>query len=153
MTCETYTDPSEADPLSSGDDIGTITFNGYTLDCMQSLEIDFTFENRDGQPKISSNDLCGVNRGDFLPALTANMYVEENFLAIYNAARARHTAFAVTIPIGSVSGEKYTMEFPSCRFGSSAIDQSGAAVMQRVPILPQYDETEAAVIKITRGVS
>lgn len=150
----TYTDPTEADPLTSGADVGAITFAGYTLDCMQSLEIAFTFEERERQHKVGSDDLCGISRGNFLPVLSANMYIEGNFLAIYNAARSDHTPFAVTIPLGSVSGEKYTLEFPVCRFGSSEIDMSGANVMQPVQIMPYFDgTTEDAVIKVTRGVS
>lgn len=150
----TYTDPTEGDPLSSGADVGTIVFDGYTLDCMQSLEIALTFEDRDRQPRISSNDLCGISRGKFLPVLTANMFVEANFLAIYNAARARHTAFSVTVPLGSVSGEKYTIEFPLCHFGETEIDMSGVNIMQQVQIVPIYDgTTENAVVKITRAVS
>lgn len=154
ITGATYTDPSEGDPLTSGADVGTIVFDGYTLDCMEALEIAFNFEERDRQPKISSTDLCGITRGNFLPMLTANMYIEDNFLAIYNEARARHDAFSVTIPLGSVTGEKYTIVFPVCRFGSTEIDMSGANVMQSVEIVPYYDgTTEDAVVKITRAVT
>lgn len=149
----TYTDPTEFDPLSSGVDVGTITMGSYTLDCMEGLDIDLVYEGRDPQPRISTNDLCGVTRGDCLPVLMANIYVEKNFAAIYNAARARHAAFAVTVPIGSVSGEKYTMVFPACRFGSTEVDLSGANAMQMVQILPGYDTTEDCVVKITRAVA
>lgn len=153
ITGATYTDPTEADPLSSGVDVGVITFAGYTLDCMERAEISFAFEGRDPQPRIGSNDLCGFTRGDFLPVITARFQIEENFLAIYNATRARHAPFAVTIPIGSVTGEKYTMLFPACYFGPAEIDQSGAAVMQSVQIMPAYDASEACVLKITRAVA
>jgi hypothetical protein len=154
ITGATYTDPTEADPLSSGADVGTIAFSGYTLDCMQSLEIAFNLESRDPQPKISSDDLCGITRGDFLPVLTANMYLEDNFLAIYNAVRDRtNSSFSVTVPIGSVSGEKYTLVFPSCHFGSGDLDFSGANAMQEVQILPQYDTATDRVLRITRAVS
>ncbi len=153
ITGATYTDPTVIDPLSSGADVGTIVFNGYTLDCMQSLEINFAFENRDLQPKIQSNDLCGITRGDFLPVLTANMYIEANFLAVYNAARARHTAFSVTVPLGSVTGEKYTLVFPSCHFATASLDMTGAAAMQNVIIHPQYDTDSGAVVTVTRAIS
>ena len=153
ITGATYTDPTEADPLSSGQDVGTIVFDGYTLDCMEALEIAFAFENRDLQPKISSDDLCGITRGDFLPVLSANMYLEANFLAIYNAARARHASFAVTVPLGSVTGEKYTLEFPACNFGETEIDWSGASVMQKVQILPQWDASSGATLTVTRAVA
>ena len=153
ITGATYTDPTVIDPLSSGADVGTIAFNGYTLDCMQSLEINFDFENRDLQPKISSNDLCGITRGDFLPVLTANMYIEANFLAIYNAARARHTAFSVTVPLGSVTGEKYTLVFPLCHFATASLDMTGSAAMQNVIIHPQYDTDSGAVVTVTRAIA
>nr|WP_309504283.1 phage tail tube protein [uncultured Roseovarius sp.] len=150
----TYTDPTKGDPMTSGADVGTIAFSTYTLDCMESLDIAFEFEGRERQPRIASNDLCGITRGNFLPTLTANMYIEANFMAIYNAARSTHTAFSVTVPLGSVSGDKYTIVFPVCRFGSTEIDQSGTNIMQNVEIVPYYDgTTEDAVVKITRAVS
>ncbi|MCD1619131.1 hypothetical protein K7H20_13760 [Salipiger manganoxidans] len=153
ITGATYTDPTVVDPLSSGADVGTIVFEDITLDCMQSLEINFAFEGRELQPKISSNDLCGITRGDFLPVLTANIYLEANFLAIYNAARARHDPFSVTIPLGSVTGEKYTIEFPRCHFASTSIDTTGAAVMQNVTIHPEYSTSDSATVIITRAVA
>ncbi len=154
ITGATYTDPSVVDPLVSGQDVGTIKFAGYALDCMQSLEIAFDFEQRDRQPKLSSKKICGIRRGNFLPKLTANIYIETNFLNIYNAARKRHNSFAVTVPIGSVTGEKYTVLFPVCHFGSTELDLSAGDAMQKVEIMPHYDSSkEKAVIKITRAVS
>lgn len=154
ITGATYTDPSEADPLSSGVDVGTIVFSGHTLDCMQSLEIAFNFNNREQQPKIGSDDICGITRGDCVPVLTANMYIEANFLAIYNAARDRTDApFAVTVPIGSVSGEKYSLVFPSCNFGPADLDMSGTGVMQQVVIHPKYSTGDSHVMELTRAVA
>lgn len=149
----TYTDPTEADPLSSGADVGTITMAGFTLDCMERAEISFAFEGRDPQPKIGTNDLCGFTRGDFLPVITARFYIEANFLAMYNAARARHASFAMTFPLGSISGEKYTLAFPACYFGPTEIDQSGASVMQSVQIMPAYSAANACVASLTRAVA
>lgn len=153
ITGATYADPTIVDPLSSGADVGTIVFEDYTLDCMQSLAIAFNFERRELQPKISDNDLCGITRGDFLPVLTANMYIEANFLAIYNAARARHDPFSVTIPLGSVTGEKYTMVFPRCHFATASLDTSGAAAMQNVVIHPEYSVSDSATVILTRAVA
>jgi hypothetical protein len=154
LATSTYTNPTFFDPLSSGVDVGTITMAGYTLDCIQSLDMDLTFANRDPQAKISSDDLCGYTRGDFRPTLTATIYTEANFLAMYNAARLRTTAqFAVTVPIGSVTNKKYTVLFPKCRFGAHTIDMSGATVLQRVPILPLYDTVTGCVMQVTRNVA
>ncbi len=150
----TYTDPTEGDPLHSGQDVGAITLSGYTADCIQSAEIQFEFEGRERQQRISSSDLCGVTRGKFLPRVNINFFVEENFLAIYNAARSRHSSFALTLPIGSVTNKKYTIEFPRCVFGETEIDMSGNEVMQKVPVVPLYDEGgEESVIKVTRAVA
>jgi hypothetical protein len=148
----TYTNPVDIDPISSGKDVGTITMAGYTLDCMESLDINMAFESRDAQPRIMSDDFCGVTRGDFLPVLNANMYIEANFLAIYNAARGNHTAFAVTVPIGSTTLKKYSILFPKCRFGETEVDMSGASLMQKIQILPEYDAGIGAVMQITRAV-
>jgi hypothetical protein len=149
----TYTDASEVLPLSSGVDVGTITMAGYTLDCMQRAEINFSFVDRNRQPKIASQDLCGVTLGAFRPTIEARFLIEANFMAMYNAARSAHSTFAVTFPLGSVSTEKYTLEFPQCAFGPVAPDFTSAEAIQSVQILPQYDSTtENAVVKITRAV-
>lgn len=153
ITGATYTDPTNTTPLASGLDVGTITYAGYTLDCFESSTITLAYENRDAQPKIGSFDACGITRGAFVPTIAARAYVEGNFLAIYNAARANHSTFAVTYTIGSVSGSKYTLLFPRCSFGAGDIDASGAAAMQDISILPQYDTTEDCVLKITRAVA
>lgn len=153
ITGATYTDPTEADPLSSGIDVGTITMGGFTLDCIQSLEIDFAFENREAQPRISSNDLCGVTRGDFLPKITANMMIEGNFAAFYNGARAaKQTPFTLTIPLGSVTTKKYTIVFHSCVLGDVEPDLSGATLFQKIPIIPLFNVAQQAVVTITRAV-
>jgi hypothetical protein len=153
ITGATYTDPTNATPLTSGVDVGTITYAGYTLDCFETSTINLAYENRDAQPKLGSTDMCGITRGAFIPTITARAYIEGNFLAIYNAARANHSTFAVTYTIGSVSGSKYTLLFPRCSFGGGDIDVSGASAMQDITIMPQYDTTEDCVLKVTRAVS
>lgn len=153
ITGATYTDPTNTTPLASGVDVGAITYAGYTLDCFETSTISFDYESRDGQPKIGSNDLCGITRGAFIPTITARAYVEANFLAIYNAARANHSTFAVTYPLGSVSGSKYSLVFPRCSFTGGNIDVGGASAMQDIQIMPQYDTTEDCVLKITRAIA
>lgn len=153
ITGATYTDPTNTTPLASGIDVGTIVYDGYTLDCFETSTIDLSYENRDAQNKIGSLDLCGVTRGAFVPMITARAYVDANFLAIYNASRANHSTFSVTYPLGSVSGSKYTLVFPRCSFTGGNIDVGGASAMQDIQIMPQYDTTEDCVLKITRAVS
>lgn len=149
----TYTDPTNTAPLVAGLDVGTITMAGYTLDCFSRVEMQFTYEDRNRQEKLGTYDLCGITRGALVPVINARMYVESNFAAIFDDARANHTAFAVTVPLGSVSGSKYTIEFPSCKFGAGTMDFGTADAMLDVVIHPLYDTTEDCVVKITRAVS
>lgn len=153
ITGATYTDPTNVAPLVSGLDVGTIVIDGYTLDCMSSVEIEFAYEDRNRQTKIGSYDLCGITRGALAPVINARMYIEGNFAAIFDAARQNHSAFSVTIPLGNVSGSKYNIEFPSCKFGSGTLDFGSADAMMDVVIHPIYDTTEDCVCKITRAVS
>ena len=154
ITGATYTAPSNLVPLASGVDVGTITMAGYTLDCISEVEMQFTYEGREDQPKVGSNDLCGITAGALVPVIRARIYVDANFLAIYNAARANHTAFAVSIPLGSVSGSKYTVDFPLCAFASADLDFGAANAMHDVVINPLYDDaTNDSVVKITRAVA
>lgn len=148
----TYVDPTDIDPLSSGVDVGTISMGSYTLDCIESCEISFDFANRNLQPRIASDFLCGITRGDFRPVITAKIWVEANFAAIYNAARSRHTSFSLSIPLGTVTLKKYTLVFPACRFGETEIDFSGADAFHTVQILPGFDTSSGAVLTMTRAV-
>ncbi len=146
----TYVSPTEFEPISSGLGVGTIT--GFTYDCIESLDIDLSFDKREAQPRIMSNDYCGITRGDFMPKITARMYLETAGLALYNAARATQTAFALTIPLGNTTLKKYSLVFPKCMFSSTELDLSGNSVMHTVEILPQYDTASAATVVLTRAV-
>lgn len=153
ITGATYTDPTNVTPLAAGLDVGTITMAGYTLNCFNRVEMNFAYEDRDRQRKVGSNDLCGLTRGAIMPTIRARMFVEANFAAIFDDARINHTAFAVTVPLGSVSGSKYTVEFPECYFGPATTDFGSADAMLDITINAAYDTTEDCVVKITRAVS
>ncbi len=154
ITGATYSDPSNQTPLVSGLDVGTIAISGFTLDCIQSAKIDFAFDGRDPQERLGSYDLCGITPGAFRPVISIRFYIEANAKNIYNAARAAQTPFSVTFPIGSVSGSKYTIEFPTCVFSKADTDLSANEVMLDAEIMPLYDDTtENAVVKITRAIT
>lgn len=149
----TYTDPSNIVPLTSGLDVGTITMAGYTPGCIQAAEIDFAFDGRDPQEIIGSLDLCGVTPGAFRPKLSVTALVNADFAAMYSAARSVQAQFAVNIPIGSVTGNKYTIAFPKCVFGSADLDLSGNTLLQKLEIIPAYDTVSSASVTITRAVA
>ena len=148
-----YTSPPETESIGSGSDIGTITMSGLgELDCMRSLSISFAQEGREEQPRLSSDDLCGISRGAMLPVLTGEFYVEDNFAAIYNAAR-NGTEFSMTIPIGKETTKKYSLVFPNCEFAEAPLVTSDTGpAFQNFRILPKYDATQQASVVLTRAV-
>lgn len=156
ITGATYTDQSERTPLTCGVDVGTIAFNGYTLDAFESATINFNYEGREAQNQLSNTfTKAGITKGALLPEITARVYVDSNFASLYNAARdSDHTQFSVTFPLGSVSGSKYNLVFPKCKFTTANLDFSGNNAMQDITIRAMYDEAvEDASVKLTRAVS
>lgn len=154
ITGATYADPTETDIIGSGADIGTILMSGLTpLDCMESCSVDFGVADKTDQPRLSSDDPCGVNRGVMLPTVTGRFYVEDNFVAVYNAARAG-TEFALTIPIGSVTLKKYELYFPKCEFSRAPLvtGETGPA-FQEFTILPKYDSGIGGTCRLTRAIA
>jgi len=153
ITGASYTDPTNAVPLTSGIDVGAITLAGYSPGGFQSAEIDFVFDGRTPQTLVTGLDTGGTTLGAFRPKITAKALVDANFAAIYTAARAAQTAFAVTFNIGSVSGSKYTIAFPKCHFGGGDIDFSGTDLLQNIDMIPIYDSSSSAVMTMTRAVA
>lgn len=150
----TYADPTETAIIGSGADIGTITMSGFTLDCMESCTIDFGVTSKEEQPRISSNDACGITRGVMRPVITGRFYVEDELLDIYNAARNGGADFALTIPIGSVTTKKYELYFPACQFVEAPLEtgDTGAA-FQTFRILPKYNAGIGGTCRLTRAIA
>lgn len=149
----TYANPSNTNTLGSGADIGTITMGSFTLDCMKSCTIDFGVADKEDQPKLSSNDACGISRGVMRPTITGQFYIEDEFIDIYNAARLG-TSFALVIPIGSVTGEKYSFSFPACEFVAAPLEvgESGPA-FQSFTIMPKYHVATGGTCQLTRAIT
>lgn len=150
----TYTDPTETDIIGSGADIGTISLGTLDpADCIRSLTIDFGVAEKDEQPRVSSDDACGINRGAMRPVITGEFYIEDNFTAIYDAARTG-TDFILTVPIGSVTTKKYELYFPACQFVEAPLSggDSGPA-FQTFRILPKYDSGIGGTCRLTRAIA
>ena len=151
-----YNDQTERAPLTSGVDVGTIAFGGYTLDAFESATINFNYEGREAQNVLGSSFVKGgLTKGAALAEITARVYVDSNFASLYNAARdTDHSLFSVTFPLGSVTSKKYTLLFPKCKFTGANLDFTGNNAMQDITIRAMYDEqTEDASMKLTRAVS
>ena len=149
----TYADPFETDIIGSGSDIGEIRMAGFTLDCLRSVSVSFANEGKDEQPQVGSDDLCGISRGAMLPVITGEFYVEGNMAEVYNAARAATTAFEMRLGMGSVSGAKYSLVFPSCEFVEAPLVTSDTGpAFQNFRILPKYDAANEATAMLDRRV-
>ena len=151
----TYTDPTNTNILGSGADVGTITVGAFTMPCIQSATLTLAMEDKDRQPRVGSDSLCGIRRGALVPRLEMQLFVEQ-YLAIYNAALNTSTAtntVAIQIPLGSVSGEKYTIDIHAAELLSAPLDINGADAFQNVVAVGKYDTTETNALTITRAVA
>jgi len=152
ITGATYADPTNTNVLGSGADVGFLTLGALTVPCLRSAELSVTMQDKERQPRVGSDSLCGIQRGACLPVLTGEFYIEDEFLELYNAHRAG-TEIAVTMPLGSVTGEKYTVELPAAEIVEGPVNMSEANVFQNLRIIGKYDETEDCALKITRAVA
>jgi len=155
ITGATYSDPTVDVPMVASFDVSVLTVGGGTLDGIQRCEVLFNYEDRTDQPVVGNSfDLNGITPGAFLPEIRLRCFVDANFAAIYNSARDEDVAFVCDINLGRTAGSKYTIDFPDCHFGPSALDFSGAEGFHDIVVLPNYDPTgDSAICKITRAVS
>ena len=148
-----YVNPAVTDIISSGAEIGTITMAGFTLDCISSINIDWGVEGKTEQPQVGSDNACGVTRGSMRPRITGQFYVEANFIPTFNAATTT-ADFALVIPLGDVTTEKYSINFPLCQWASTPMaPQEQGPVFVDFEILPQFDAAGiGATCAITRAI-
>lgn len=149
----TYADPTVTEIIGSGSDIGTITMTGLTLDCINRVVVDFGVVGKEEQPRVSSDDPCGISRGTMRPRIEVQFYVEANALSLFNEAAAASN-FALTIPMGSTTNQKYQLFFPSCEFIQSKLTprEQGAVFIDGI-ILPIYDSGIGGTARLTRAIA
>lgn len=148
-----YGAASTSRSFNASADIGAIDVASYTLPCIESFELSVSVPKND-QPKLGSNDLCGISIGAPEISLAMRFYWETGLQAMYNDVRSG-TLVDITLPLGSVSGSKYTILLPRAEFVLAAPVKGGrnTNVMMDARFRALYDTTEAAMIKITRAVS
>ena len=150
----TYTDPANKDPFSATTDIGAITIAGFTLDDLVSMEMDLSYGDRDGQPKLGTDTLAGIARGAFRPMLKFKFYIQSNFQALYDAARVQtQTTAKVTVNMGSVTLKKYKWEFWDCNINTSALELGGSSGFLNVTVEPKYSPANSCILTLTRAVA
>jgi hypothetical protein len=152
VTGATYVAANDNEVMPSGTYIGTISVGGISaLPAIKGIEMTFASNNRE-QTQIGSNDLAGIALGRFEVSGSLDLYFEG--IEVYNAIRAHDTA-TITIPLGSVTGEKYELVLPAIKFleGDPVSGGNGQDVAFSVGFQAIFDSAEGCSAKLTRAVA
>jgi hypothetical protein len=150
----TYSDPANKDTMSAATDFGTLSFAGFTLDEMESFDVNFTYSGRDPQRQMGSGTLNGITRGALTPAINAKFYVGPNFDAMRAAAMSSaQTPAKFTINAGSVTTKKYRWEFWDCYVDFAAMNFDQPTGFVDVRITPAYKPSNSGVVTMTRAIA
>jgi len=151
ITGATYVAATTTAVMSAGTEVGTITVAGATLPAIKGFEIKIASSNRE-QLQIGSNDLAGLALGQCIVTGTLNLYFDsiDEYNLIFN-----HTSAAIVIPLGSTTGEKYTLNIPVAKLmsGDPIASGNGSDVSFDVEFQGQYDSGISGTIQITRNVA
>jgi len=151
ITGATYVASNTKAPMT-GSDMGSIAVGGIsTLNVIKGIDLTITGNNRE-QRQLGSDDLAGVALGRIEVNGTLDLYFEG--IEVYNAIIAHDTA-ALTFPIGSVTGEKYTITIPKMRLlsGDPISGGTGQDIAFSVPFQGYYDSGIGGTIQIDRNVA
>lgn len=152
ITGATYTPANSNKILTASADVGVLQVGA--LDPAPKIRsINFQFNNNlRTRPVVGGllTEEFGHGRFDCTGRFTA--YFETNDL--YAAALAHETA-AISVTIGSVTGEKYTFLFPRAQLlnGARQVGGNDTDIMVEVPFRATRDATEGCSVKITRAVA
>lgn len=149
----TYTAPASTPLLGTGALLGSITLGAYTVPCVQAFTMTFEQEGKAGQPKLFSDDYCGITRGAMMVGLELSLYLENGIRQIYNDAKNGAADFAVTLMLGTVTTQKYELFLPRCQWTAAPLDTSESDGFMNAVIKPLYDSTEGCVVRLTRAVA
>ncbi len=149
----TYTSESEKRPMVAGLDFGSLTVAGYTHDGVQGAEINLTRNARKRQEQAGSLDALGHTDGALDCRMKLNLYTGANFAAMLDAILTVQTEFAVTFAFGSVSGEKYTLAFPKCKFADANPDFSTDDIFTKMDVIAHYDSSGSSLATLTRAIA
>jgi len=151
ITGATYVAAGTTAPMT-GSDMGSIAVGGIsTLNVIKGIDLTIAGNNRE-QRKLGSDDLAGVALGRIEVSGTLDLYFEG--IEVYDAIIAHDTA-ALTFPIGSVTGQKYTITIPKMRLltGDPISGGQGQDVAFSVGFQGYYDSGIGGTIQIDRNVS
>jgi len=151
LTGATYADPNDKQIMVSGTSIGTVTVDGVTDNCVQSLSIEVSRNVRPVQC-VGSIYASDMNTGmtDVTGSVTLYFKKQTAYQNVLN-----HGSAAISVTIGHDENEKYTFEIPKARWldGSLTTGGNNEDVVVVIPFRGVYDAPEDCSIKITRAVA
>jgi hypothetical protein len=129
--------------LSLGGSFGSVKARRITLNLTNNLRT---------REIVGDLYTAGFGKGQFGVSGEAELFFESN--AAYQAA-LDHQGGAFSIDVGNASGSKYTIAVPRYVFGDPQRNNGNntSEVMVTLPFTGLLDPTEAATLKITRGVT
>lgn len=150
----TYTDPTNRQPFSATTDIGAITIGPLTLDEIQSIEMNFVYEKREGQMQLGGDTMVGLTRGAFKPVIKFRSYVGANVAVIWDEARVQTgTGRLVTVNLGSETGKKYKFEFHTCFVQLAEPDFTGPSAFLDWEVRGNWSASDGTVMTLTRAIA
>jgi hypothetical protein len=149
VTGATYTAANTKAIQNSTASIGALTIAGAAAKIRSlSLRVD---NNMRARPLVGSlyTDSFGLGRADITGTFQA--YFEDNTL--YQSV-LNHGGGAISLTVGTVANEKYTILLPAVQFTNGERQPGGVSddVMVSIPFRARYDSATGASIQITRAV-
>lgn len=147
----TYTPPTTVSVLNAATNLGALTVTGIaTSPKIKTL-------NLQARANLYANDVLGAydvdSHGLGRFEVSGNMVVYFANLDTYNAV-LNHDDVGLSFNLGSVSGEKYTIDLPKVKLmeGSPLVPGNSQAVMMDIPYQAKFDSGIGGTMRITRAV-
>lgn len=152
----TYTAANDNPVMSASADVGSMTISGLSPSpILMSATINIENNLRE-QIAVGSAGPIGIGSGRFVCTGTVEAYFED--LALYNVFK-NHSDVGLSLTVGSVTNEKYTIALPKVKLGTGTVTTPGndQDVMASFEWQAIYDGSGSpafdATISITRAVS
>lgn len=152
ITGATYSSVNTNEIMAAETYFGSVTVTGIgTVPAIKGLSLSIRGNNRE-QRQIGSTDLAGIALGQFVVEGTISFYFTA--VEVYNAIRD-HDEAGLQFTLGTVTGEKYTINIPKARFmeGDPQASGLGQDVAFDVSFQGYYDSGIGGTMRITRAVA
>ena len=151
-TGATYVAANTKEPMSCSTDVGSLTVSGVSPN-PTLLSASINIENN-LRPRLAIGNSGPVGIGAGRCVVTGSFEAYFESLALYNAFKD-HDDAAISLTVGSVANEKYTIAIPKTKLSNGVVQTPGndQDVFVTADFQAIYDTTSAAAISVTRAVA